>query len=109
MQELLLHSVHSVHSVQPIHSVQPVHSVHPVQPVEPIGSTDTILSCGLGSSRSKGTDLSAPIDKGIMTCLLARRIGYSARNDVIYEERGPNSCFTNKTQKSTSKPMWNNQ
>ena len=44
-----------------------------------------------------------------MTCLLARRIGYSARNDVIYEERGPNSCFTNKTKKSTSKPKWNNQ
>ena len=45
---------------------------------------------------------------GTMTCLLAR-IGYFARTDVIFEERGPNSWFTNKTKKSTSKPMWNNQ
>ena len=44
-----------------------------------------------------------------MTGLLARRLGYFARNDVIDEERGHNSWFTNKTKKSTSKPMWNNQ
>ena len=36
-------SVHSVHSVQPVHSVQLV---------EPRGLTDTILCCGLRSSRS---------------------------------------------------------
>ena len=50
------------------------------------------------SSRSKGTGLSAPIESGNMTGLLARRIGYFARNDVIYEERGPNSWFTNKNK-----------
>jgi len=31
--------------------------------------------------------------------LLARRIGYFARNDVIYEERGPNSWFANELNK----------
>ena len=42
---------------------------------------------------------------GTMTGLLARRVGYFARNDVIYVEREPNSWFTNKTKKWTSKPM----